>query len=107
MSQDPRTDYDEVASEIVHESEAVRGQMFGMPCLKDNGKTFAGFSKGSGSMVFKLRGDSHAEALALQGAKLFDPSGRGRPMKEWVEVPHEHASLWPDLCRAALASVTQ
>jgi len=74
--------------------------MFGMPCLKNsNGKAFAGFFEGE--MVFKLGGDSHGEALALSGARLFDPSERGRPMKEWVVVPNEHASRWLEFARDA------
>lgn len=53
-------------------------------------------------MVFKLGSPKHAEALALPGALLFDPSGRGRPMKEWVVVPFEHASRWLELAREAM-----
>lgn len=100
MSSDPRAEYDAVVSEIIASSSATGGMMFGMPCLKDSGKAFAGFYKGA--MVFKLGAPSHAEALALPGARLFDPTGRGRPMKEWVEVPDEHASRWLDLAREAL-----
>lgn len=37
-------------------------------------------------MVFKLPVPQHTDALALSGARLFDPSGRGRPMREWAEV---------------------
>ena len=41
-------------------------------------------------MVFKLPDpDAHARALALDGAHLFDPCGKGRPFKEWVVVPCE------------------
>ena len=69
-----------------------------MPCLKNSdGKAFAGYFEGA--MVFKLSGASHAEALALAGSRLFDPSGRGRPMKEWVVVPFEHASRWLEFAR--------
>lgn len=46
-------------------------------------------------VVFKLLGDDHAQALALDGAHLFDPSGKGRAMKEWVQVPHMHVAHWP------------
>lgn len=48
-------------------------------------------------MVFKLSGEFHTIALCLPGAHLFDPSGRNRPMKEWVEVPFTHLSEWLDL----------
>ena len=93
MSTDPRSRYDEVVSELVATAPVKSGKMFGMPCLKlnGNGKAFAGFYKGA--MVFKLTGSQHSEALQLSGAYLFDPMG-GRPMKEWVEVPVEHASHW-------------
>jgi hypothetical protein len=35
----------------------------------------------------------------------FDPSGRGRPMKEWVVVPPAHRQRWDDLADAAPAFV--
>ncbi len=52
-------------------------------------------------MLFKLSGDDHANALGLEAAQLFDPSGKGRAMKEWVLVPFEFADQWPDLARSA------
>jgi len=90
MSTDPRAMYDEVTAELMATSPTTSGKMFGMPCLKNNGKAFAGYYQTA--MVFKLTAPEHTEALALPGAQLFDPSGRGRPMKEWVEVPVEHAA---------------
>ena len=100
MSTDPRAEYDAVASEITATSSAITGQMFGMPCLKNNGKAFAGYYHGA--MVFKLGAPTHADALALAGARLFDPSGLGRPMKEWVVVPGEHSSRWSKFAHEAL-----
>src|SRR5437660_9328717 len=100
MSIEPRAEYDAVADEMAATSSAITGKMFGMPCLKNNGKAFAGFY--NGAMAFKLRNPRHGEALALSGARLFDPSSRGHPMKEWVEVPAEHASSWLELAREAL-----
>ena len=38
MSTDPRAEYDAVAAEITATSSATTGKMFGMPCLKNNGK---------------------------------------------------------------------
>ena len=69
-----------------------------MPSLKQGGKAFAGYYKGA--MVFKLGGAAHARALGLAGSHLFDPMG-GRPMKEWVVVPVEHAAQWLTLARNA------
>lgn len=105
MSSDPRAEYDAVVSELMASSPAVSGVMFGMPCLKNNGKAFAGYHKDA--MVFKLGSARHTEALALSGSRLFDPSGRGRPMKEWVEVSVEHAARWLELAREALQYVTE
>ena len=100
MSLDPRAEYEGVVSEMVATTPTSSGKMFGMPCLKNaNGKAFAGYFEGA--MVFKLGGDSHAEALALSGARLFDPSERGRPMKEWVVLPIEHVSRWLEFARKA------
>ena len=93
MTLDPQAAYEAVVSEMIATSSTTSGKMFGMPCLKNsNGKAFAGYT--DSAMVFKLGGTSHIEALALSGAKLFDPSERGRPMKEWVVVLVEHSSRW-------------
>ena len=106
MTLDPQAAYEAVVSEMVATTPTTSGKMFGMPCLKNsNGKTFAGYFEGA--MVFKLGGASHTEALALSGAKLFDPSERGRPMKEWVVVPVEHSSRWLEFARDAFDYVTE
>ncbi len=100
MSLESQAAYEAVVSEMMNTSPTTSGKMFGMPCLKNsNGKAFAGYFEGT--MVFKLGGSSHAEALALPGARLFDPSERGRPMKEWVVVPLEHVSRWLEFARYA------
>lgn len=91
-------------AEALASEGAAAGTMFGMPCLKACGKAFAGVF--GDALVFKLRGDAHAQALALDGAQLFDPSGTGRAMKEWVVVPAAHAREWPSLGQAAVAYVT-
>ena len=76
-----------------------QSQLFGKPCFKINRKAFVAFFQNE--MVFKLSGDAHTAALNLDGAKLFDPSGREMPMKEWVQVPSVHQELWPDFAKAA------
>ena len=81
------------------------GKMMGMPTLFLGGKAFAGLF--GDSMVFRLHGETHAYALALSGARLFDPSGMGRPMKAWVLVPLEHASEWPRLAGAGAEGVAE
>jgi hypothetical protein len=99
MSLEPQAEYEAVVSEMMATSPTTSGKMFGMPTLKNSdGKAFAGYTEGA--MVFKLGGTSHTEALALSGARLFDPMG-GRPMKEWVVVPAEHNSRWLEFARDA------
>ena len=79
---------------------ATAGKLFGMPCLKtEAGKAFAGLF--GDALVFKLTAKAHAEALKLTGAMLFDPSGKGRPMKAWVVLPKAHATQWARFADAA------
>ena len=85
--------------------DAVQSQMFGKPCFKTGGKAFVSYFRKC--MVFKLTGDDHQKALGLAGAVLFDPSGKGRPMKEWVQVPFDHKDQWAQLARAAYNYVSQ
>ncbi|HEY1039367.1 MAG TPA: hypothetical protein VGF30_08195 [Bacteroidia bacterium] len=84
--------------------KAEESQMFGKPCFKINTKAFICFFENC--MVFKLTGDTHKEALALKGAKLFDPSGKGRAMKEWVQVPYTSKEKWASYAEAALKYVS-
>lgn len=82
---------------------AEKSQMFGKPCFKINGKAFIClFEK---SMVFKLNGDAHQEALSLDGSQLFDPSDKNRPMKEWIQVSYHHAGKWEKFANAAVKYV--
>jgi hypothetical protein len=99
----PRARYDEIADDLAARDPNVElSQMMGMPCIKAGGKMVVGYES-SGEMVFKLPDPKeHQQALALDGAKLFDPSGKGRPFKEWVQVPAAHESEWPDLAQTAI-----
>jgi hypothetical protein len=56
-------------------------------------------------MVFKLDADNHKKASALKGSKLFDSSGAGRPMKEWVQVKSANEKEWMKLAEAAMKYV--
>ena len=104
MPVDGQARYDEIADELATRDPAVAlGKMFGIPCVKRNGKAGIGFYKGE--MVIKLPDETHRQgALALQGAQLFDPMG-GRPMREWVQVPATHADKWPMLAALAIEAL--
>jgi hypothetical protein len=80
-------------------TDAQQSQMFGKPCFKINGKAFISFFENG--MVFKLTGNIHQEALSLDGSKLFDPSKKGRPMKEWVWVSYEYRNKWKEFAAAS------
>lgn len=92
--------YQEVGRKI---KGAEESQMFGKPCFKLKGKAFVCFFKDC--MVFKLTGKDHAEALGLKKSELFDPSGKGRAMKEWVQVTFEHSDQWQKFSKAAMEYV--
>jgi hypothetical protein len=101
---DAQAHYDEIADDLAARNPDVRlGQMMGMPAIKAGGKIIGGFSRSEEAMVFKLTDPMERElALALAGAHLFDPTGKGRPMKEWVAVPAAHVERWPELAEQAL-----
>jgi hypothetical protein len=101
---DARERYDEICDDLAARNpEVVLTQMMGMPSVKADGKLVCGWIRSEEAMVFKLPdAELHAEALAFDGAHLFDPSGQGRPFKEWVVVPNAHAAEWPRLAERAL-----
>ena len=70
--------------------------MFGALCTKTpNGKASTMFWKEF--MIFKLEDEDLKEAMKLSGAKIFDPSGKGRPMSGWVQLSDKHSSKWKAL----------
>lgn len=85
--------------------DAEQGKLFGKPCFKINGKAFICFF--NREMVFKLKDDWHKKALDLNGSQLFDPSGKKRPMKEWVQVSFKNHSHWESFSKAALKYVKE
>jgi hypothetical protein len=99
---DARARFDEIVDDVLaRHGDVEKAQMMGMPSLKRNGKLVAGLWKET--MAFKLpNAAEREEALALEGAALFDPGERGRPFKEWVAVPAAHADRWPELAEKAL-----
>jgi hypothetical protein len=108
-----RERYEELVDDLCARNDDVEpAQMMGMPCVKRAGKMVAGFAGGTAlaqndqaeeAMVFKLTDpETHARALALEGAHLFDPGGKGRPFKEWVVVPYAHVAEWEGLAHEAL-----
>jgi hypothetical protein len=95
--------YDDIVDAITDwHPECRASQVFGMPCVKRSGRVVFGLSRTG--MVFKLTDSAlHARALAVPGAHLFDPGGRGEPFRQWVVVPPEHADEWEPFAAEAVA----
>jgi hypothetical protein len=105
MTRDGEHAYRRLADELADRG-VTTGQMFGKPTLKFGSKALACLFHES--MAFKLGAgtEEHTGALALSGAELFDPSGTGRAMKDWVCVPVAHADRYLDLAEAARSRLT-
>jgi len=98
--------FDQIARDLAMKHDSVTtGQIFGKACIKTHGKALAAFFQGD--IALKLSGDDHRAALTLEGARLWDPSGKHRPMKEWVQIRFACAQAWPDLAAQALKYVEQ
>lgn len=93
-------EYEKLVQTFAANAMVETGQMFGKVCLKVKGKAFVAQHKDT--VVFKLPGDTHNSAMALAGAVLWDPSGKGRPMKEWVALTANHGKKFAALANAAL-----
>ena len=97
MMKEEETLYNSIGQKL---KGALQSQMFGKPCFKINGKAFMCFFENE--IVVKLSGKVHEEALNLKGSKLFDPSGKKRPMKEWVQITFDNKDKWSKFAKEAL-----
>ncbi len=92
-------EYERLTNQFLDDPQLVVGQMFGKPCVKVKGKAFLAQLKEA--VVFKLSGAAHEKAMSQRGALLWDPPGKGRPMKEWVALPITAKSNFKTLAAAA------
>lgn len=87
---------------------AKRGNMFGWQCFKYQKKPFVFFDKNSEqAIVFKLDQNSLMDALDLEGAEIFNPGEKGKPMKNWAVVPVTHSHLWQELAWKAFENIVK
>lgn len=86
--------FEEIAKKLASKPGVKQAKMFGMSGLKVGKTAFLGLV--GNDMVFKLGEgtDAHTKALKMEGATLWDPSGRNRPFKHWVRVPAINAAEW-------------
>ena len=87
------TQFDAMAQAQEGAEDVTRGKLFGHPSLQVSRKAFA--LRYHDDLVFKLgRGrvdgllEKHSEAVR------FDPSGKGRAMKDWLRVPLSLGADW-------------
>jgi len=78
------------------------GAMFGARSLTLEGTAFACLKNEQLAVRLGAGTPAHAEALQITGASLFDPSGKGRPFKDWVAVPVAESDEWGRLAAAGL-----
>jgi hypothetical protein len=92
--------YRSLVERLCESPEVSETRMMGMPALKRAGKLLGGFW--DEALVVRL-GRDRVDALVESGRGLsFDPSGRGRPMRDWVAVPPP-VDDWLPLGREAAA----
>jgi hypothetical protein len=94
------TAYEDIVAELTAKKDVTVGNLFGKACVKLGTKAFVAFHKNE--MVFKLAAAGQKEIAGLKGAHLWDPSGAGRPMKEWTCLPEIHAKKWSEFAGQAL-----
>jgi hypothetical protein len=79
-------------------------KLFGEPALKDvEGKAFACLHSGELACRLGQGTRAHTDALEMGGTHLFDPSGSGRALRDWVSLPAEHSSRWAEFASAAMS----
>jgi hypothetical protein len=89
-----------VLDELAVAGDVEQALWFGAPAVKVNNKIF--FALRRGAVIARLGAEEvDARVLAGDGVR-FDPSGKGRPMKDWLESNAEHGE-WVELGLAALA----
>jgi hypothetical protein len=100
--------YEAIVQSLIDDDPRItRAKMFGMPTLKIDGKAFAGFF--DDALIVKVGVERVQQLLKGRGAREADPSGMGRPMKEWVmiDAPKSAAKKkWRTLAEEAKAFVS-
>jgi hypothetical protein len=92
--------YRAVVEELLADPSVSEGQMMGMPALKIGSKMFGGLFEEE--LVVKVGRERVAELIESERATAFDPSGRGRPMRDWAKLA-EPSDDWLRLAEEAKA----
>jgi hypothetical protein len=95
--------YRALVDELKADPEVSEALMMGNPSLKRGTKMFGGYR--DDDLLVKLGRERVQELIAAGRAREFDPSGAGRPMKDWAlvgEPTHDWLAL-ADEARAFVA----
>lgn len=100
---DPKARFNEIVDDLAaRDPDVQESQMMGRPSIKAGGKLIACLES-RGTMAFKLPDEAEQEkALALDGARVYEPADNGRQMGGWIEVPSAHEESWAALAETAL-----
>ncbi|MCS5717049.1 TfoX/Sxy family protein [Herbiconiux sp. CPCC 205763] len=85
----------------------ARSRMMGRPILTREGTMFACLNGDSVGFKLGAATPEHEGALLVPGAELFDPSGKGRPFKDWVSIPVAEADQWLPFAQCAVMHVME
>jgi hypothetical protein len=99
----PKTRFEEIVDDLAaRDPDVAAAQMMGRSSIKAGGKLIACLES-RGTMAFKLPDEAEQEkALALEGARVYEPADNGRKMGGWIEVPPAHEARWAELAATAL-----
>jgi hypothetical protein len=94
--------YRALVEELKADPEVSEALMMGNPSIKRATKMFGGLR--GDELLVKIGSERVQELIAAGRAREFDPSGAGRPMKDWALVA-EPADDWLALADEARAFV--
>ncbi len=95
-----------VVEVLASDPQVKLSNWFGFPCAKLDDKPFAALY--DESLVVKLGQPRVQKMLKAKEGKKFDPSGMGRPMKEWVVITVSESAArqkWLELAEEAKSFV--
>ncbi|MCB1609138.1 MAG: hypothetical protein KDI71_19410 [Xanthomonadales bacterium] len=95
-----RTRFDTIREYMVRSHRASSGTLYGKPCAMLDGHAFLYFHQDWAA--FLLKGRVRLQALALPGARFWDPMGREGASMDWVIVPDAHFLRWDRLAIEAV-----
>lgn len=89
----------DVLDELAVAGAVERCRWFGTPAAKVEGRIFVALWRGR--LIARLGADEVDARVVAGGGVRFDPSGKGRAMKDWLEADAEHDE-WLELALGAL-----